>query len=413
MNRALEKSVEDSRVTLSLSNYNHDKLSPLRSSDLLHAAEQPELNPFYPYFEQRLTQLIEQERPSIVGFSLTYLSQALCTFAMLGFLRQRFPELVLVCGGGLVTSWMKGLAWNNPFKGLADHFIAGPGESALLALAGIHEIGQEHCTPDYSPFPLNDYLSPGVILPYSGSSGCFWNKCSFCPEKAEGNPYIPVGANRAATEITSLAKAMQPSLVHLLDNSISIALMKALIANPPGTPWYGFARSSEELADDDFCMALKHSGCVMLKLGLESGDQGVLDKMQKGIDLRTTSQALKALKRAGITTYIYLLFGTPAETLEGAGKTLDFTVEHSNEIGFLNLALFNMPVGGAEAQEYKTRSFYDGDLSLYTDFVHPKGWDRKQVRQFIENEFKRHPAISAILRKEPPFFTSNHAPFFV
>ena len=417
VNRVFEKSAEGNRVTLSLSNYNHDKLSPLRSSDLLKSAEQPELNPFYPYFEQRLTGLVEQEQPSMVGFSLTYLSQAFCTFAMLGFLRQRFPELVLVCGGGLVTSWMKGLAWNNPFAGLADHFIAGPGESALLALAGIHDSAQEHCTPDYSPFPLRDYLSPGVILPYSGSSGCFWNKCSFCPEKAEGNPYLSVEANRAVTEISSLAKAMQPSLIHLLDNSISTVLMKSLIANPPGAPqktqWYGFARVSQELADINFCMALKRSGCVMLKLGLESGDQDVLDRMQKGIDLKTTSQALKALKRAGIATYIYLLFGTPAETIEGAGKTLDFTVKHSNEIGFLNLALFNMPVGGAEAQEYKTRSFYDGDLSLYTDFTHPEGWDRKQVRQFIEHEFKRHPAVSAILKKEPPFFTSNHAPFFV
>lgn len=417
VNRVFEKSAECHRVTLSLSNYSDAKLSPLKSTDLLKAAEQPELNPFYPYFEQRLTGLVERERPSIVGFSLTYLSQALCTFAMLGFLRKRFPELILVCGGGLVTSWMKGLAWNNPFAGLADHFIAGPGEPTLLALAGIHDSAQEHCTPDYSPFPLNDYLSPGVILPFSGSSGCFWNKCSFCPEKAEGNPYAPVQPAIAAEDISLLAGKMKPSLIHLLDNSISTALMKALIANPPGAPqkalWYGFARVSEELADIDFCMALKRSGCVMLKLGLESGDQDVLDRMQKGIDLKTTSQALKALKRAGIATYIYLLFGTPAETFEGAGKTLDFTVKHSNEIGFLNLALFNMPVGGAEAREYKTRCFYDGDLSLYTDFSHPKGWGRKQVRQFIEHEFKRHPAVAAILRKEPPFFTSNHAPFFV
>jgi hypothetical protein len=59
------------------------------------------------------------------------------------------------------------------------------------------------------------------------------------------------------------------------------------------------------------------------------------------------------------------------------------------------------------------RDFYEGDLSVYTDFIHPRGWSRKSVRTFLENEFRRHPAVSAILNNDPPFFTSNHAPFFV
>jgi hypothetical protein len=35
------------------------------------------------------------------------------------------------------------------------------------------------------------------------------------------------------------------------------------------------------------------------------------------------------------------------------------------------------------------------------------------IRQFLDKEFKRHPAIASILRRDPPVFTSNHAPFFV
>jgi radical SAM superfamily enzyme YgiQ (UPF0313 family) len=192
-----------------------------------------------------------------------------------------------------------------------------------------------------------------------------------------------------------------------------MALMKSLINEPPGASWYGFARIEDELTNMDFCLALKKTGCVMLKLGVESGEQAVLDRMQKGIDLQTASLALKTLKRAGIASYVYLLFGTPGETLADARRTLDFTVKHAAEIGFLNLALFNMPVGSLEAQELKTSSFYEGDLSLYTDFEHPGGWNRKSVRQFIEGEFKRHEMVSAILKKEPPLFTSNHASFFV
>ena len=70
-----------------------------------------------------------------------------------------------------------------------------------------------------------------------------------------------------------------------------------------------------------------------------------------------------------------------------------------------------MPLGAAEAGDYGTAPFFEGDLSLSTDFRHPGGWDRRQVRLFLEGEFKRHPAVAAIIRNDPPQFTSNHAPF--
>ncbi len=59
--------------------------------------------------------------------------------------------------------------------------------------------------------------------------------------------------------------------------------------------------------------------------------------------LREASQVLKNLKEAGIATYVYLLFGTPEEGLPEARKTLEFVVNHHDQIHFLNLALFNLP----------------------------------------------------------------------
>ena len=110
---------------------------------------------------------------------------------------------------------------------------------------------------------------------------------------------------------------------------------------------------------------------------------------------------------------MYLIFGTPSETVTEARKTLDFAAQHSGQIDFLNLAIFNLPAYSPEAQDLEVSDFYEGDLSLYRDFLHPRGWKRSLVRQFLDREFKRHPAIASILRKAPPIFTSNHAPFFV
>ncbi|MEK6775349.1 MAG: radical SAM protein [bacterium] len=413
LNRVLERSAKQSSVTVGLADYRDQERSPTSSRDLILASECPDLNPFYPYFMTRLTELLNEEQPSIIGFSLNYLSQALCTFAMIGFLKKECPGLSLVLGGGLVTSWMKRPGWRNPFLGLVDHLVAGPGEAPLLSLAGRNGMRDGRSRPDYGTLPVQDYLSPGFVLPYSGSSGCHWGRCAFCPESTEANTYIPIPVESVACELKTLVTEKKPALIHFLDNAMNASLLKSLAGYPPGVPWYGFARISRDLTDPGFCMALKRSGCVMLKLGLESGDQDVLDRMDKGIDLNMSSAALKAMHGAGIATYVYLLFGTPPETLTEAQRTLDFTVRHKNEISFLNLALFNMPVGSPEAEGLKTSGFYEGDLSLYTDFIHPKGWNRKQVRQFLEHEFKRHPAVSGILKKDPPLFTSNHAPFFI
>ena len=434
VNRVLEVSARGSGVTLGLVDFQHEHQSPLRSNDLIASAERFEKDPLYPWFRERLTQTIEEsclsrrrgrcgekhqergwstEETPLVGFSLNYLSQAFCTFAMIGYIRKEFPGARIILGGGLVTSWMKRPGWKNPFAGLVDHLIAGPGEAPLLELLGSKAGKQIHYAPDYESLPIHDYLSPGFILPYSGSSGCYWNKCSFCPETAEDNPYVPIPAEEVTVELSALVKKAKPVLVHLLDNSVSPALMRALAEEPLEVPWYGFARFGKELMDVDYCMQLKRSGCVMLKLGLESGDQGVLDTMQKGIDLETASRVLKNLHQAGIAAYVYLLFGTPAETITEARKTLEFVVKHREAITFLNLAIFNMPLCGKEAGKYETEEFYEGDLSLYTGFTHPRGWDRKLVRQFLDGEFKRHSAVTLILKNDPPVFTSNHAAFFL
>jgi hypothetical protein len=410
INHLLKVAGKSLGVDLSLADYHDLCLSPIKSTDLISAAEKPRANPFYPYFQHRLINALE-ENPDFVGFSLNYLSQALCTFAMIGFVKQLQPRQKIILGGSLVTSWIRLGTDRNIFHGLVDEMIAGAGEQKLLELLGVEDDSTTH-PPDYNCFPLDQYLSPGLILPYSSARGCYWHKCAFCPEKAEGNAYLPLEISQVTQDLQILTRQMNPTLIHILDSSISPSLLNALAQTPPGVPWYGFTRITQHLTDEDFCFSLKRSGCAMLKLGIESGDQEVLDQLNKGIDLPTASAVLKTLKKAGIATYCYFLFGTPPENQESAAKTMDFVCQHHDCIDFLNLAIFNLPSQSVEAQSLATHDFYEGDLSLYKNFQHPFGWQRPAVRNFLEKTFKKHPAIAPILRRTPEFFTSNHAPFF-
>ncbi|MBF0559626.1 MAG: radical SAM protein [Nitrospirae bacterium] len=398
--------------TIGLVNYEQEGLSPLRSNDLLAASERPELDPFYSYFRVRLEGLFSENGPSVIGISLNYLSQALCAFSMIGFIKRELPHVKIIMGGGLVTSWLKSRTWKNHFAGLVDHLVAGPGEYQILAYLGIEPTEQRMPQPDYLSLPGEKYLSPGFVLPFSASTGCYWSRCTFCPEQAERNPYIVLPPDQVIADLNDLRHKTNPALVHFLDNAISPALLDALAVHNIGILWYGFARIASRMTDPDFCAAIKQAGCVMLKLGIESGDQSVLDALEKGTSVEMASAVLKNLKKAGIATYVYLIFGTPAENEASARKTLEFTVRHRDSIDFLNLAIFNMPACGAAEPGIETSGFYEGDLSLYTNFTHPHGWDRKSVRLFLDDEFRRHPAISSILNNDLPFFSSNHAPFF-
>ena len=394
-----------------LANYEDGRLSPVRSADLIYAAERPEENPYYPYYRERILQAVADTRPDTIGVSINFLSQALCGFALIGLLKRTCPEIPIVVGGGLVSSWLRRPGWTNPFARWVDQMVSGPGEDALIKAAGKEAQCKHHC-PDYDDLYPLPYLSPGFVLPFSASGGCWWRRCNFCPEHAEKSPFNPVPKPLAVTQLEELTRRTRPALIHLLDNAITPALLKGLASHPPGAPWYGFVRIAPPLDDLQFCRALARSGCAMLKIGLESGDQGVLDALDKGVRLDMASKVLHNLHAAGIATYVYLLFGTPEEDQAAAERTLAYTVDHRQCIDFLNLAIFNLPVGGAYNGGLSIRQFYTGDLQLYSDFDHPLNWNRPAVRRFIDKTFKKHPDIQPIIRRDPPIFTSNHAAFF-
>jgi hypothetical protein len=399
--------------TVSLADYNDKNLLPIRSADLLITAEQPEKNPFFGYFSRQVIPFIEKESPDIVGLSVNYLSQAICAFALAGLIRRLFPAMRIVLGGGLVTAW-KGLPdWKNPFEGLIDDVVAGSGERFFCDILKLesnkNKIGYSY---HYTKEDLPEYLSPVSIIPFAASSACCWNRCSFCQERATSTECFSCSAGPALKSLPAITDEYSPGLIHFVDSTIPAAFLKKLAANPPGVPWYGFTRVTKELVEKDFCKALRFSGCRMLKLGIESGDQAVLNKLDKGIDIGLAAQALDALKSSGIATYIYLLFGTPPEDGESALKTLDFVRNNAASIDFINAAIFNLPAACADEPGISVRDFYEGDLSLYRDFIHPKGWDRKKARMFIDRKFKRDATVSAILRRTPKVFTSNHAPLF-
>ena len=411
---ALEAASEPSGARVGLADYHDDVLSPLSRGDLIASARGWERNVFADTFMDAVRRELPGPGTETVGISLNYLSQALCAFALAGCIRSQRPEARVVMGGGLVSSWLASgaLVPGDSFDGFLDVLVGGPGEGPMARLLGLEAVDGPG-VPDFGNFAGCRYLAPVPVIPFGFSRGCAWKRCTFCPEAAEGRPYLAMPVDDAMAALRRLAERHDPGLFHFTDSEVAPRYLRALGDAGLGVPWYGFARFTPELEDPAFCMRLAASGCVMLQLGLESGDQYVLDRTGKGTNLAGIDASLTNLRDAGIGVFLYVLFGTPQEDRDAALRTRDYLASRSPSFDFLNIALFNMPVSGAEARVHGGRAFYGGDLSLYCDFEHPAGWNRKAVRDFIRREVESEPSIASILRATPAVFSSNHAPFFV
>lgn len=394
---------------VSLANFISPNINPLNSIDLIDLVNNYSSDIFYELYENRLKSCIENNSYSYIGISLQFINQVIPTFNLIGYIKRYFPQLKVVIGGGLITSWASLYNLDELLKPLDLIILPGNGEESLLNLFKVKSSEREFY-PDYSNMEQYSYLSPGKILPVITSYGCSWCRCKFCPELAEGNNFHTMKSSNFKSYYEYLLLKYKPALVHFLDNEISPSKLK-VIKEVKGTHWYGFTKFYPLLESIEFCRELKESGCLMLKLGLESGDQQVLNDMDKGIELEKASIILKNLRDVGIKTFVYILLGTPTEDYSSALKTKSFIKNHQDCISYLNVAIFNLPI--KNSLNLKEIQKVRGDLSLYTDFEHPLGWNKSEIRGFIKKEFMGDGDIKRIIQLTPTVFNANHAALFI
>jgi radical SAM superfamily enzyme YgiQ (UPF0313 family) len=91
-------------------------------------------------------------------------------------------------------------------------------------------------------------------------------------------------------------------------------------------PWSANSRAD---VDYETLHAMKRAGCRLLCVGFESGEQAILDNIQKMLTLETIKKFMAAAKRAGILVHGCFMVGNRGETRETLEKTLAFAKELS------------------------------------------------------------------------------------
>ena len=290
---------------------------------------------------QDMIEVFDNIKPDVVGISL--ISTKLPSGMKIASISKEMGAKRVICGGAHASLRPDEVLGNS----CVDSVVIGEGEYAFSkALSDRKVIAERISTLDNIAFParnrlynLKDY-SPSDLGMVISSRGCPFN-CSFCCSEALWRRRVVFRSiDNIIEEIISIKNVFGTTDFYLMDDSFTCNKHRTLEfcrkIKDLGITWSCLTRA--DLIDDEIIIAMKNSGCRMLKIGLESGSKKVLGIMNKKIRKEDVIRASDILKRYNLKWTAYFMVGTPGETEENVEETLDFIREVRPS--FISFAIF-------------------------------------------------------------------------
>ena len=79
--------------------------------------------------------------------------------------------------------------------------------------------------------------------------------------------------------------------------------------------------------DIESAKLMRKANCKLVSVGIESGNQDILDKMGKNITIEQIREAFRIFKKAKLKTFAYYMIGLPWETRETIEDTINLAIE--------------------------------------------------------------------------------------
>lgn len=177
---------------------------------------------------------------------------------------------------------------------------------------------------DYSLFPREDF---GEFVTLRTAKSCPF-ACAFCGFPQRAGRYTYMGMDHVERELNAIRDIGTVTTLTFIDDTFNVPkgrfkeLLRMMIRNNYGFKWNSFFRSDH--ADEETIELMGQAGCEGVFLGVESGSDEMLQRMNKTARQRHYAKAIPLLKAAGIMTHANLIIGFPGETFETAQETIDF-----------------------------------------------------------------------------------------
>lgn len=306
--------------------------------------------------KQKLEQLIWQGVSYIVMTGL-YFSNIMQFREIINFARSRDQRIKFIIGGGFLVSVLSKLSelekqyffgyinadfYINRFQCLGDveeilstngYSPAGSdiyykkGERFIRADSASHEpaiLNNKIFWMDYK-----DYIRPVTALKTTVS--CPY-ACSFCMVKQRTERFEHRDIRLIEQDLCALSRLKKTQLINFTDETINVPrsafkqFLQVMIDGRFGFQWFSFFRTDQ--VDDEIAEMMKASGCIAVLLGMESGNDRMLQRMNKQTNTAEMARAHEIIRRHGIYTIGFFIGGYPGET----DKTLEDTVNFINHV---------------------------------------------------------------------------------
>jgi len=208
--------------------------------------------------------------------------------------------------------------------------------------------------------PLFRPPSEAYSLILQVSLGCAWNKCAFC-EMYSDKQFRVRPEEDVFAEIDSLAShSDQIRKVFLADGNAMVLsfdklsrLLDKLNATFPKlnrVSAYAIPRDIESKTNEELEI-LVSKGLKLLYVGIESGDDELLQVIDKGEDFESTSKALKKARKAGIKLSVMILNGLGGQNYSKQHALNSAKVVNEIQPEFLSTLVLSYPYGEAHFKQ--------------------------------------------------------------
>ncbi len=309
---------------------------------------------------------IESSQANMICLSVPFPGNLFAALTCGRWLKQNYPELAVVMGGGYPNTELRSLSDPRVFE-FVDYITLDDGEAPLMTLLSyldgtidtsmlkrtfslesngvmyhngslMPDVKQEKVgTPDYKGLALKSYLSviqltnpmhrlwsDGRWNKLTMAHGCYWGKCTFCDISLDYiKNYEASSAAMIVDRMEELVEQTGETGFHFVDEAAPPSLMKAvaleLLKRGLVVNWWTNIRF-EKSFNGDLCRLLAASGCIAVSGGLEVASDRLLKLIAKGVTVEQVTQVNDNFNQAGIMVHAYLMYGFPTQT---AQETID------------------------------------------------------------------------------------------